>query len=85
MIQLNLFLDVRKREEHECGKARGRNPSIWYGGDTQGTRRSSVNMQGGTIKAKYDSSGNNLRSRHTPKAWHSWEQELLAPTSNPRL
>lgn len=58
MIQLNLLLDMRKSEEHKCGKARGCNTSIWYGGDTQGTWYSSVNMQGSTIKAKYNRSGN---------------------------
>lgn len=51
------------------------NTSICYGGDAGGTWCSSVNAQGGTIKAKEGRSGNNLLGRLPPKPWHSWEQD----------
>lgn len=42
------------------------NTSICYGGDAGGTWCSSVNAQGGTIKAKEGRSGNNLLGRLPP-------------------
>lgn len=51
------------------------NTSICDGGAAGGTWCSSVNAQGGRIKAKEGRSGNNLLGRLPPKPWHSWEQD----------